>query len=181
MKYLIQGRSNPFHVTDRAAMLLVGPDVQTVRDIIIMVQDIVEDAGGKILTPLESNLLFDYTEEVDIDSIDADDETDEEFSADLDNPDSSKDFKVAKFDFEYHGRRFEIQFMTFADYYSGLLATNDVGHPIYKLSQAYKYHLPFRFPFAIYRINWAGEEERKMLRSWKQRQLGWCVKHNPPH
>ncbi len=174
LKQHAKGRKRPFRVFDRAGLRFIAPDVATVHHLVHMITDLVDRSGGHVVSELESNLMFDITDEA---SRDEEGDLRVDSPADELNEESSKDFKVAKFDVDWRGRVFEIQLLTYADHYSGLRAISDVGHPIYKLKQGYKYHLPLRFPQPIYGFNWASADVRATLRKWKQHQLGWAVNH----
>ena len=92
---------------------------------------------------------------------------------DTSNQHTSPFFKAIKLDVLWRNQHFEIQIMTFADYYSSKFALNNENHDLYRLKQALEIYLPIVFPFQVYGVPWHDDEVRDHLHWIKTEQLGW--------
>jgi len=70
------------------------------------------------------------------------------------NHSSSSAYKVVKLCVRWRGREFEIQFITFYDYFNSQLSTSPANHQLYKLRQALEFAFPLLFPSSVYGVKW---------------------------
>jgi len=147
---------NPFEVADRCGLMLVLPTIEEVLAFANNSLSFLCERGAVITEPLSHN--FDL-----------------ETALDSKNPESSKDYKLAKARIFWNEQEVELQFLTFADYFSSQKALSDVNHELYKLNQAIRYFFPLIWPTSRFNVDWQNPKVRRILRAWKVAQLGWAI------
>ncbi len=148
---------DPFEVSDRCGLMIVSPTMEGVKAFADNTLTFMRDHGAVVTEPLRANY-------------------DVNVALDRKNTESSKDYKLAKARVFWDDQEIELQFLTFADYFSSLRALSDMNHELYKLNQAIRYFFPLLWPTSRFRVDWTNPSVRRMLRAWKIAQLGWAIK-----
>ncbi len=148
---------DPYAIHDRCGLMFV---VEREEDIAALARhierQIVRD-GGHVVESLDGNHGKDGV------------------VVDLKNDVSSSSYKVAKMIVVWRGRKFELQFTTFADHFNARDSLTDANHALYKLRQARKYAFPQLWPEQVYGIKWDSGHVGKQMNAWMTSRLGWRV------
>lgn len=146
-------KDNPFLVSDRRGIRFVTPGVEESLDLGHRITEIIERFGGHIYDKAHAFQFRSATSRV--------------------NRYSSDNYRMLKFDFHHEHTDFEVQILTLADYYTSKYATDEVNHELYRLNQAFDFHLPITFPYEIYGLDWKRADIRERLRSIVISRLEW--------
>lgn len=147
---------DPFVIHDRCGLMLVVERLENLLHLSDCIEDLIGRSGGSITVRPVDNLQRDGP-------------------ANLSNGSSSPDYKAKKLCFLWHGREYEIQFMTFHDYFTSKSSLKGSNHMRYKQEQALRWVFPLLWPERVYGIPWAnpqykGELERRLIA-----RLAWRV------
>ncbi len=150
------GIDNPYGVHDRCGLKLVVSSDKDLYIVALRLMMLLIEDGGDEIEPLECNYGINK-------------------SADDQNKQSSSAYKLAKASVRWRGRVFELQFLTFHDYFTSKRSLLESNHDLYRTRQALDYFLPLLWPKDVYGIDWSNPGIRSSLYKWKKSQLGWRV------
>lgn len=146
-------KDNPYLVSDRRGIRFVTANTVCSEELARQIAMIVESHGGHVY---DAKHAFQFRG-----------------AASRVNHHSSENYRMLKFDFHLWQADFEVQILTLADYFTSRYATDAVNHELYRLNQAFDFHLPITFPTAIYGVDWTREDVRTRLRNIVISRLEW--------
>lgn len=147
---------NPWSVLDRCGLMFVVERREEVPALAKRITTLLEEDNAVVTSPLRAN----YHTESTISPI---------------NGASSSAYKVAKMRLRWKGYEFELQFITFFDYFNAKYSLTDANHAFYKGRQLRRFSFPLIWPSEIYMVEWESAYVRTHLLSWKRDQLGWPI------
>jgi hypothetical protein len=147
---------DPYGVDDRCGLKLIVSSDKDLYIVALRLMMLLIDDGGEEIEPLVCNYGL-------------------EKSADVDNKQSSSTYKLAKASVKWRGRVYELQFLTFHDYFTSKRSLLESNHDLYRMRQALDFFLPLLWPKDVYDIDWKNPRVRSRLYKWKRSQLGWRV------
>jgi len=155
-----KAKHDPFEVRDRRAFKFVGLTLGETRRLIGEFVEVLEDAGARIVP-------------------DGDNLDEPVGAADVENLDSSRNFRVAKIMVSWNAAWYEFQFTTFEHDVNAEYSIGPENHNLYKLGQAVRTYLPLLFPTWAYQTVEAWDDALlEKLRLRMIQRIGWNL--DPP-